>query len=171
VSLPKLRTVPSPPPPPPAPKEIQLELPVVSRTREHVVVVGYPEIDYRSFREFIVEEAIRAVVDVRGSPSFYGGGFSRPAVMAFLSERAVKYVWMSSLVNPFVGTTWDRAAMLARYVEHLMTRAEDLCSLRDLVERGPVLLLGDHRDFRGSEAEAIIDALKELKSRFTIAVR
>lgn len=162
-----LRTVAAPHQP--VPKQLEL-LPDPAQC-DRLLVVRYPFLDFEAFRQLIVGERIRTVADVRGSPSFFGRGFTRSGVLELLEQHGAVYRLRATLANPFIGQSWDHNALVRQYFEYLQHRQDELTWLRDVIRQGPVLLLGGHREFHGSDVAALVDALAHLDDAFTLELR
>ena len=151
------------------PKQLELLSTMAWKTNT-VVSVTIEDWRAEQFAALIGRLLIRMVIDVRLSPSFYGNGFSRTAVLEMFESRRIAYCRRPQLANCHVGTTWNEIVALQRYEEQLREQSEDIEWLAEQVNNGPVMLLGSNDQHGGSERDVLIRSLQRRGVEFDLVV-
>jgi len=149
---------------------LQLSLPGLAPSRAAIVSLGYHDLPFSRFEEVLARHDVRRIVDIRVSASFSGNGFDPERVFRFFEGRKIRYFRFPALGNRFIGDHLNPQVVLHWYREHLSQCTAELAALFKLVRDGPALLLGPSERHEGSEREALVEALSEVDSDFSLAI-
>ena len=143
----------------------QLQLPLFMPRPSTVISVGYEGLTLSALEEIFRLYRPRVVVDMRLAPSFYKVSLPRREVAALFERCHVQYRHIPDLANRFLGTSLDRRETLRRFADAIADSPQ-LHELRDLVEHGPVVLLGLRPEHLDSERDVLVNALQDLRPGF-----
>lgn len=160
----ELTVVPRREPPP-----TQLGFPFIRTTDQLVISVGYEGLTQAMLDKLLSTYMPSSVVDIRVSPSFNNHALSRDTVAKALKAFRVKYFHLHELANRFVGDSLDFRWSLERYAASLVENSH-VAELHELVEQGPVVLLGSTQEHAGSERAVLIDELKRRWPSFQLVL-
>ena len=149
--------------------QVQLGFPFVRASNKLVVSVGYDGLTQHTLERLLSEYMPSSLVDIRVSPSFNNYAITRESVSNALKSFQVKYFHLRELANQYVGDSLDYRWALEKYAASLATN-EHLTTLHDLIENGPILLLGRTSVHERSERSVLVDELQRRWRSFDLLV-
>ena len=151
----------------------QLTLPGVYTRADTLVSLGVRDLDFTAFATVLQRHGARVVLDARVSPSFRGVGFSVARVEQLFGARGIAYKRFPGLAHVEGTTRGSPHVERRRYEAYLVEepRRALLDDLRDMIRRGPAVLLGWEPVHEGSDREALIAVLlRAYEDPFDLAV-
>jgi uncharacterized protein (DUF488 family) len=148
---------------------VQLGFPFVRVSNKLLVSVGYDGLTQAALEKLLSEYMPTSLVDIRISPSFNNHVLARDAVAKALKAYRVKYYHLPELANRFVGDSLDARWSLEKYAASLIGHSQ-LAVIHELIEQGPLLLLGRTSQYVASERAILIDELKRRWPSFEVIV-
>ena len=151
---------------------VQMSLPFVKPSTHAIISVGLDMLDYSSFELLVKTCEIAQIVDIRISPSFWGRGFSRPAIDDLFFRTGIVYRQCPELANVFVGDSAlsHAGVVLERFRDHIRAKADLLQSFGTLVSHGPVLLVSRSSLHAHSERAIVVEELARIGVKFDLHV-
>lgn len=145
----------------------QLQLPLFIPRPNTVISVGYESLTLSALAEIFRCYGPRVLVDMRFAPSFYKVSLPRRRVAELFDRCHVEYRHVPNLANRFVGTSLDYHETLRRFAE-AVANSPHLHEVRDLVDNGPLVLLGLRPKHIDSERDVLVNALQDLQPGFEL---